>query len=49
MRHLASYGVMFAVALVSYAVGWLRGAYVMMRCKDGNCDLPSCGNYAPKK
>lgn len=45
----ASYGVMFLVSLVSYMVGWARGAYVMLRCKEGDCPVPSCENYRGRK
>jgi len=45
MRHLAPYAVMFLVSLVSYGAGWARGAYVMMRCKEGDCPVPSCKNH----
>jgi len=49
VRFLATYGPMLAVGLVSYAVGWLRGAYVMARCKEGDCPVPSCENYRGRK
>jgi len=49
MRFLATYGVMFSVIFVSYWAGWLRGAYVMWRCKEGECPVPSCENYRGRK
>jgi hypothetical protein len=43
------YAVMFAVISVSYWAGWLRGAYVVARCKAGECPVPSCENYRGRK
>jgi hypothetical protein len=39
-------GLALILALAAvYVIGYARGAYVMMRCKEGNCPFPGCENH----